>query len=73
MLKETKLNIGYIGIGNAGSQIGIEAFKAGIPIRLINTSSKDLDDSIIPEGAEDYLPSESFHSSCSTSQKNRIS
>ena len=58
MLKETKLNIGYIGIGNAGSQIGIEAFKAGIPIRLINTSSKDLDDSIIPEGVAGYLISD---------------
>ena len=44
----TKLNIGYIGIGNAGSQIGIEVHKNGIPVRLINTSTKDLDQSIIP-------------------------
>ena len=51
----TKLNIGYIGIGNAGSQIGIEVHKNGIPVRLINTSTKDLDQSIIPADVGCYL------------------
>lgn len=51
----TKLNIGYIGIGNAGSQIGIAIHQSGIPVRLINTSTKDLDQSIIPADINCYL------------------
>ncbi len=51
----TKINIGYIGIGNAGSQIGIAIHQNGIPVRLINTSTKDLDQSIIPADINCYL------------------
>lgn len=56
--EETKLNIGFIGIGNAGSQVALNVYKEGVPIRLINTSVKDLDPSIVPKDIPGYLISD---------------
>ena len=51
----TTLKIGYIGIGNAGSQIGVQLSRNGIESVLVNTSNKDLDKSIISDDIKCYL------------------
>lgn len=43
----TGLKIGVIGIGNAGSQVALAAAKRGINVFIMNTSLKDLDDSVV--------------------------
>lgn len=43
----TGLKIGVIGIGNAGSQVALAAAKRGIQVFIMNTSIKDLDDSVV--------------------------
>lgn len=54
----TALKIGYIGIGNAGSQIGVNLSRNGIETILINTSTKDLDSSIISKDIKCFLLSD---------------
>ena len=54
-LTSTTLKIGYIGIGNAGSQIGVNLSRNGIETVLVNTSTKDLDSSIISDDIKCYL------------------
>lgn len=54
-LTSTTLKIGYIGIGNAGSQIGVALSRDGIETILVNTSTKDLDSSIISDDIKCYL------------------
>lgn len=51
----TKLKIGYIGVGNAGCQVGIKVSIKGINTFLVNTSFKDLRDEVIPRGIPSYL------------------
>lgn len=41
------LKVAVIGIGNGGSQVALAAAKKGIPCMVMNTSTKDLDDSVI--------------------------
>lgn len=53
--EKTQNKFGYIGVGNAGSQIGIAVHDAGVKCVFINTSTKDLDQSIIPADIEQYL------------------
>lgn len=55
IVKEISLKIGYFGIGNAGSQIGLEIYKHGIPVKIANTSVKDLHGKLIPEDIEAFL------------------
>ena len=43
----TNLKIGVIGIGNAGSQVALAAAGKGIQVFIMNTSIKDLDDSVV--------------------------
>lgn len=50
----TRLRVGYIGIGNAGCQIGIKIVSR-VPVYLVNTSFKDLNDGIVPPGIPSYL------------------
>lgn len=50
----TRLKIGYIGIGNAGSQIGIKMVNY-MPSFIVNTSFKDLRNEIIPANIQSYL------------------
>lgn len=51
----TVLKIGYIGIGNAGSQIGVQLSRNGTEVVLLNTSTKDLDKSIISDDIKCYI------------------
>lgn len=51
----TKLKIGYVGVGNAGCQVGIKVSVKGIDTFLVNTSFKDLRDEVIPHGIPSYL------------------
>lgn len=41
------LKIGVIGIGNGGCQVALAASNEGIPVFVMNTSIKDLDDAVI--------------------------
>lgn len=54
-ITNTTLKIGYIGIGNAGSQIGVQLSRNGTEVILVNTSTKDLDSSIISDDIKCYL------------------
>ena len=54
-MTNTPLKIGYVGIGNAGSQIGVNLSRNGIETVLVNTSTKDLDSSIISDDIKCYL------------------
>jgi hypothetical protein len=54
-LTNTTLKIGYVGIGNAGSQVGVELSRNGFETILVNTSTKDLDSSIISSDIKCYL------------------
>lgn len=47
--KDVKLKISIIGVGNAGNQIIEKAFKEKYPVFAINSSIKDLSDTIINE------------------------
>lgn len=51
----TKLKIGYVGVGNAGCQVGIKVAIKGISTFLVNTSFKDLRSEVIPNGIPSYL------------------
>lgn len=53
--KEISLKVGYFGIGNAGSQIGLEIYKHGVSVKIANTSVKDLHGKLIPEDIEAFL------------------
>lgn len=55
LASEISLKVGYFGVGNAGSQIGLELYKAGFPVKIANTSIKDLHGKLIPEGIEAFL------------------
>ena len=54
-LTNTTLKIGYVGIGNAGSQVGVHLNKNGVETILVNTSTKDLDSSIISSDIKCYI------------------
>lgn len=51
----TKLKIGYVGVGNAGCQVGIKVSLKGIDTFLVNTSFKDLRNEVIPSSIPSYL------------------
>ena len=51
----TKLKLGYVGVGNAGCQVGIKIATKGIETFLVNTSFKDLRNEVIPNGMPSYL------------------
>ena len=54
LTETTRLKIGYIGIGNAGSQTGIKMVN-NMPTFIVNTSFKDLRNEIIPANVQSYL------------------
>jgi hypothetical protein len=46
-LSATGLKVSVIGIGNAGGQVALAAAKKSIPVFVMNTSVKDLDDKVL--------------------------
>ena len=58
--EQTRLKIGYVGVGNAGCQVGIRVFGKGIGVFLVNTSFKDLRNEVIPHGIPSYLIEDKF-------------
>ena len=60
IVEQTKLKIGYVGVGNAGCQVGIKVFSKGIEVFLTNTSFKDLRNEVIPHGIPSYLIEDKF-------------
>lgn len=55
VVSSTGLKIAVVGLGNGGSQAAIAAVKKGIPAMVMNTSEKDLDDSLIGNQIKGYL------------------
>ncbi len=53
--KDVKLKISVIGVGNAGNQVIEKAFKEDYPVFAINSSIKDLSDSIINEEIPTFI------------------
>lgn len=51
----TGIKVAVIGVGNGGSQSAIAAVKKGIPAMVMNTSEKDLDDSLIGSQIKGFL------------------
>ena len=54
-ITSTAIGIAYIGVGNAGSQVGVNLARNGFDTVLVNTSTKDLDSSIISQDMKCYL------------------
>lgn len=50
-----KLRIGVIGIGNAGSQIVGSAYAAGFSVFVLNSSLKDLSDTVVNENIPSFI------------------
>ena len=50
----TGLKIAVVGIGNAGGQVALAAAKKAIPVFVMNTSVKDLDDEVLAGNIKSY-------------------
>lgn len=55
IMEGTGIKVACIGVGNGGSQSAIAAVAKGIPSMVMNTSEKDLDDSLIGKDIKGYL------------------
>lgn len=55
VLEGTSIKVAVIGVGNGGSQSAIAAVAKGIPAMVMNTSEKDLDDTLIGNQIKGYL------------------
>ena len=54
-MSNTDLKIGFIGVGNAGTQVGIQAYYAGYDTIVLNTSKKDLAEDVLPKEVLSYV------------------
>lgn len=55
MVNEVKLKVGAVCIGNAGGQAGLNLYKHGIDVMLINTSARDLANEVIPSAVKSFI------------------
>lgn len=53
--EKVALKVGAICIGNGGGQSGVALYKEGVDVILLNTSSRDLANEVVPEGVKSYI------------------
>lgn len=54
-IAQVSLKVGAICVGNGGGQAGVELFKNGVPVILVNTSARDLDNTVVPQGVRSFI------------------
>ena len=54
-INQVALKVGAICIGNGGGQAGVELHKNGVETILINSSARDLDNTVVPQGVRSYI------------------
>lgn len=55
LVSEVALNVGAICIGNGGGQSGVKLHENGVETILINSSARDLDNTIVPAGIRSFI------------------
>lgn len=55
MVSEVTLKVGAICIGNGGGQSGVKLHENGVETILINSSARDLDNTIVPAGIRSFI------------------
>ena len=54
-INQVALKVCAICIGNGGGQAGVELHKNGVETILINSSARDLDNTVVPQGVNSYI------------------
>ena len=55
LVSEVALNVGAICIGNGGGQSGVKLHENGVETIVINSSARDLDNTIVPAGIRSFI------------------